>query len=79
MAPVTTIHKVKYLHPLHMAKEKVLSCAADASTEIQGACVPVALEGHRNRSPVSTSVFQGRDAKVDRTICCERLMRPLLW
>lgn len=64
MTPLTTFHKIKYLPPLHMAKGRVLRCAADASTEIWGPCVPIAWEGHRNRYPVNTSVFQGRDAKV---------------
>lgn len=76
-APLTTFHKIKYLPPLHMAKDRVLRGAAEASAEIWDPCVPVAWEGHCNLSPVSASVFEGRDAQVrwwvDRTVCCERL------
>lgn len=61
---LTTLHKVQCLFSSSIAKARVLPCTAGASTEIQDPCVPIAWEGHRNCSPVNTSVFQGRDTKV---------------
>lgn len=66
MAPLTTFHEIS-IQPLYVwLKVGGLHCAADAPTEYQSPYqspgVPMAQEDDCSHSPVSTSMFQGREA-----------------